>query len=208
MLDSIFRMDYRIIRFINTRMRSQLLDYFNIAVTYLGSDVFALGVVLALVFLPQQYFRPFAVQAAVTLIISTIVVQLLKRIFKRKRPFEQMESLRSIRIGVDQFSFPSGHTAAAFALAASMSLLTRGAAISAGFLFLAFCVGFSRIYLAVHYPSDVIAGALIGSFFAILVHLLTPWMLMHLSQSVGRLLWRGIAVCFLPLPGPIAALLL
>lgn len=174
MLDMIFRVDYRIVHFINMRLRNPFFDYLNIGVTYLGSDVFALGVILGLVFLPQDTFRPFAIQSAMTLLVSTIVVQLLKRLIRRKRPFVHSKNLRSIRIGVDPFSFPSGHTTAAFGLAISISLLTQNPLIRLVFLLLAFGVGFSRVYLAVHYPSDVIAGAFIGSSFALLVYLMMP----------------------------------
>lgn len=176
MLDLIFKLDFRIVHFINRTMRNPFMDYLNIAMTYLGSDVFALGVILALVFLPQDVFRPFAVQSAVTLVASAIVVQIMKRVFRRKRPFVLSKNLKSIRIGIDPYSFPSGHTTAAFALAMSISLLTLSPTIRLVFLVLAFGVGFSRVYLAVHYPSDVLAGAIIGSSFALLVHSLMPAM--------------------------------
>lgn len=173
MIENIARLDFRIIHFIN-RLRNPVLDYFNVGVTYLGSDVFALGVILALILLPQDFFRPFAVQGALTLVISTLVVQIMKRLVRRKRPFEHSEKLRSIRIGVDPFSFPSGHTTAAFGLATSINLIIVSPLIQIIFVTLAFLVGFSRVYLAVHYPSDVIAGGIIGSAFALLVHALSP----------------------------------
>ncbi len=175
MIERIARLDYRIVHFIN-RLRNPFMDYFNVGVTYLGSDVFALGVILALIFLPQDFFRPFAIQGAMTLVISTLVVQVMKRLIRRKRPFEYSDKLRSIRIGVDPFSFPSGHTAAAFGLATSINLIIVSPLIQFIFLFLALLVGFSRVYLAVHYPSDVIAGGIIGSVFAILVHVFIPEM--------------------------------
>ena len=100
----------------------------------------------------------------------------MKRVFRRKRPFVLSKNLKSIRIGIDPYSFPSGHTTAAFALAMSISLLTLSPTIRLVFLVLAFGVGFSRVYLAVHYPSDVLAGAIIGSSFALLVHSLMPAM--------------------------------
>lgn len=169
-MDFIYKTDYKIITFINSRMRSKVFDYFNIAMTYLGSDVSSLVILLALAFLPQQYFRPFLIEATISLFISTIIVQVTKRLVRRKRPFEMIEGLVSIKIGIDQYSFPSGHTTAAFTLAMAIGLLTVSFALSIGFLILAFFVGFSRIYLGVHYPSDVIAGAIIGSSISIMVH--------------------------------------
>lgn len=174
MLDFLFQLDHRIIHFMNTKLRNPIFDYVNIAVTYLGSDVFAVGVILALILLPKDYFRPFAVQSAITLVISTLVVQVLKRTIRRKRPFEQNPELKSIRIGVDPFSFPSGHTTAAFALATSISLLTGNPWLTLLFMWLAFSVGFSRVYLAVHFPTDVIAGASIGSLLSLITYFLMP----------------------------------
>lgn len=169
-MDFIYKLDHRIIQFINTRLRNRFFDYFNIAVTYLGSDVFAVGLILALVLLPRHFFTPLAVNAALSLSFSATLVQVLKRLIKRKRPFEVIHTLRTIKIGVDQYSFPSGHTTAAFALAMSTSILTTSLLFSTIFLVLAVMVGFSRVYLAVHYPSDVIAGAFIGSTVALMVH--------------------------------------
>ena len=63
-------------------------------------------------------------------------------------------------------SFPSGHTAAAFAAAVALFACHRKAGTIA--LFLAFLMGFSRLYLFVHYPTDVLAGALLGVLFGLI----------------------------------------
>jgi undecaprenyl-diphosphatase len=73
---------------------------------------------------------------------------------------------------VDQFSFPSGHTTAAFSLAVTSALVTQGNIASSVYLILALLVAISRVYLGVHYPSDVIVGGIIGSSYAVLIHII------------------------------------
>lgn len=89
-----------------------------------------------------------------------LVYKGLKLIFRRSRPFDSHREITSLVAAPDRYSFPSGHTAAAFV---SASLL----AVSAPALYLpafgwATLIGISRIYLGVHYPSDVLAGLALG----------------------------------------------
>lgn len=86
----------------------------------------------------------------------------LKHLVARPRPWLTVEGLETILYNSDPNSFPSGHTGAAFAFAVAAYRelpvsWARFAAVGA-----AICMGWSRIYVAVHYPSDVIAGAVVG----------------------------------------------
>ena len=96
---------------------------------------------------------------------SGLTAQLLKRALPRLRPSNLPDAIVAPDERIFHNSFPSGHTTTAFALAFWVFLLTRGTRYRLwgyGALVLAGLVGLSRIYRGVHYPSDVLAGALIG----------------------------------------------
>lgn len=98
--------------------------------------------------------------ALLTLVVSHLVVQLMKRTVGRGRPSSGTGCASWVR-EPDRFSFPSGHATAAMAVA-----LAYGAyypLLAGPLLLLALVVGFSRVRLAVHYPSDVLVGQLIAA---------------------------------------------
>ena len=97
--------------------------------------------------------------ALATLVFSHLIVQLVKRTVTRSRPAVASGCVALVR-EPDRFSFPSGHAAASMSVA-----LVYSAAFpvwSLPLLLLALLVGFSRVRLAVHYPSDVLVGQLIA----------------------------------------------
>ncbi len=98
-------------------------------------------------------------QALLTLSISHIAVQLLKRTAVRGRPSRRCEIAAAAR-EPDRFSFPSGHATASMAIALAYGSVFP--AVAAPLLAMALAVGFSRIRLGVHFPSDVVAGQLIA----------------------------------------------
>lgn len=119
-----------------------------------------------------------AISIGTTVIVSAVITTILKKTVKRERPFVTYPEIQDISSG-GSYDFPSGHTSDAFALATSVSIAYPKWYIIAPAFAWAAAVGYSRMHLGVHYPSDVIAGALIGSGSAYLACKLNKWFFHH-----------------------------
>ena len=92
---------------------------------------------------------------------ASLVTGVLKEAFDRERPPVADASLGSLTPIPDNPSFPSGHSATAFAAATAVAIVSPRLRVPA--LAIAAAVGLSRVYLRVHFPLDVLAGALVGA---------------------------------------------
>jgi undecaprenyl-diphosphatase len=106
--------------------------------------------------------RNAGLQSALALGISTVFSCSMKSAFKRERPFEAHPDIVKKSDG-GGYSLPSGHTSSAFAIATSISLSYRKWYVVTPAYTYASLVGVSRVVLGVHYPSDVICGAMLGT---------------------------------------------
>ena len=163
MLQSLLNLDGAFLLWLQDCLRTPLLDAFFSFYTKLG-DAGLFWIVLSLLLL---FFRPTRKAGLVSLtamllgLLCTNVV--LKHLVGRTRPWLMVEGLIHLVEENDPNSFPSGHTCAAFASAIAWlgTLPKRWMKVTA--LVLAVLMGFSRLYVGVHFPSDVLAGALVGA---------------------------------------------
>jgi undecaprenyl-diphosphatase len=120
---------------------------------------YAMGLAI-LLFGGEQRFQATGA-AGVAAVLSVSLFILLKRLTGRRRPCQIAPHCWATLLPPDQFSFPSGHTMTAFAVAIPLALFYPTLAI--GLFFCALSIAMSRILLGMHFLSDVVAGALIGT---------------------------------------------
>lgn len=102
--------------------------------------------------------------------LGFVTSSLLKAITDRQRPFEALTDVKLKRLsGVSGSSFPSGHATEAFAIATIFAMRSPPIVYVPAFVWAAF-VGYGRVYVGVHYPSDVIAGMVLGTLCSVLVY--------------------------------------
>jgi membrane-associated phospholipid phosphatase len=142
------------------------LDLMMSGFTQLGSGFAALGIVAVFFLVGNHVYSYELILASVTL---WMVVELLKFLVHRSRPFIRLTQTRIIGGRAIGQSFPSGHTSQAFLLA---TLTAQHFALNIWIVFLlyaiALLVGITRMYVGAHYPRDVVAGAILGSAWGLL----------------------------------------
>lgn len=140
-------------------------DYFFNYFTYLGDGLIWVPLFLYTVF----YRRDFFIAVLAALIICTFLTHFGKRVIfeGEPRPLRLLEdAARAVPLmsGHDAYSnsFPSGHTSTAFTFSLLLAFLVRKKLVALAFPIIAFLVGYSRVYLAQHFVTDVVAGTMIG----------------------------------------------
>jgi undecaprenyl-diphosphatase len=129
------------------------------SLTHVGGIAASVSIAAVPLVLGEGRLRAAAVQAALTLVVTIVLVQVVKRRVVRARPHEEARTRPHVVVP-DRFSFPSGHAAATMSLAFIHA--TAFPSLSLPLLALAVLVGLSRVRLGVHFPGDVLVGQLIA----------------------------------------------
>ena len=155
--------DETILRQIADNLRQPVLDIFMIFYTNLGNSglIFIAAAIVMLLF---RRTRRAGAAAGVAMVLGLLITNLtIKPLVARLRPWIVMEGFQTLVTSSDMNSFPSGHTCAAFAFAAAVCAVLPQKWAKAAALIAAALMGFSRLYVGVHFPTDVLAGAAIGA---------------------------------------------
>ena len=167
--------DLPILDWIQANMTNPVLDFLMPIITLLG-DAGIFWIACAVILLFTKKYRKIGLGMGIALIMGLVVYNMiLKPTVARIRPYDfQAELGVTINLLIEaqhDFAFPSGHTIASFEACTVLLLGSRKLGIPATLL--AILIAFSRLYLYVHYPTDVIASVILGTIFGIIGYTLT-----------------------------------
>lgn len=159
--------DVKLFYHINHAWRRNCLDTIMPWITELGGPVFTILSCLVFYLAGRGMLAEAAVHAIFALAFSHGLAFIVKLLFTRPRPYMVLPGCNTLTGPLKDYSFPSGHTTAAFSLAVSYAMYFP--LLTLPLLFLAAATGISRIYMGVHFPSDVATGAVLGGGTALLL---------------------------------------
>lgn len=153
------RIDIKGLEYISKNFKNNTFDKIMPMITMMGNLGIIWFIISSLLILKVEY-RIIGIGVILSLILTTIIGEgIIKHLVKRKRPFYQTKEELLINKPIT-YSFPSGHTASSFAALAVFIQMNGklGLVLSP----IATLIAFSRLYLKVHYPTDVIFGMILG----------------------------------------------
>lgn len=158
--------EFAVLDFIQQHFRSPLGDSVMTAVTALG-NMGLIWIVLGVGLLAARNHRREGIFVLAALGVDFLLCNLLlKNIVARPRPCDLNPLVSLLIPKPSDYSFPSGHTAAGIAAATALYLAGARKWLWRGAFFLAAVIAFSRLYLYVHFPTDIVGGAAVGAFSA------------------------------------------
>ncbi len=166
-METFFQLDGNILLWIQENVRNDILTPIFTFITELGDGGMVWIVLAFLVLFFMKGYRKTGFMVGISLLGSLLFNNtILKNIVQRTRPYRVIEELTILIPEPGEFSFPSGHTSSSFAAGMVLYLmLPKKYGVPA--LILAFLIGISRLYVGVHYPTDVLGGMVMGTLIAV-----------------------------------------
>ena len=173
-MEALLQLDGNILLWIQQYIRHDFMDWFWTSITTLGNFGW-FWITLSIILL---FFKPTRKAGFVSLLslgfCFLIANGILKPLVARPRPYTQIAALEILIPPEKDLSFPSGHTTASFASACILfRMLPKKYGVCA--VVLAVLIALSRLYVGIHYPTDVIGGVVIGVFGSMLVYHVYLW---------------------------------
>lgn len=174
-MEFLINLDGNILLWIQEYIRQDWMEGFWKGITMLGDSGW-FWIALSLLLMVPRQTRWIGITSLAAIVIGALITNVtLKNLVARTRPYEVVEGLVLLIEKQRDYSFPSGHTCASFAAAGVYwRMLPKKFGIP--LVILAAMIAFSRLYVGVHYPTDVLAGLLIGLFAA--------WAAQHMQKYV------------------------
>lgn len=156
----ILSFDNAILDWIQANLRNGFMDIFMPTVSALGNSG-AIWIACAIILLISKKYRRCGMMVSIALVLGFVICNLcLKPLVARPRPCDLNDAVTLLITRPYGYSFPSAHTVSSFASASALCMSDKRLGIPAGIL--AAVIAFSRMYLYVHFPTDVLAGILLG----------------------------------------------
>jgi undecaprenyl-diphosphatase len=166
--------------FFNHNFQNPIFDAVMPVVTHFGGFKVLVVVLIAVILYAhlkdKKTLRRLTILALIAFLCSDIVTAILKHLIMEPRPFVTLDNVHLLIAEDDPLSFPSGHTTSTFSVVTFFVLNMKELAkrhyklIDVALIIFAVVIPFSRMYVGVHYPGDVLAGALIGIAGALIVN--------------------------------------
>ncbi|MBS2970135.1 phosphatase PAP2 family protein [Metabacillus sp. KIGAM252] len=161
LIANMYDFECKLFRSVNRHFDRKFLNLYFRNITHVGGATLTILVCLAMILFAQGPVKWVAIASAASLALSHIPVAMVKKMYPRKRPYISLLETKVPANPLEDHSFPSGHTTAIFSVIIPFLLFMPSLALI--LIPLGISVGLSRIYLGLHYPSDVLAGCLLGT---------------------------------------------
>jgi len=162
MIELIQKIDKDIINFIYNNLQHEAVNKGMSFITSLGNYGFIWILLLCIAFMSKKHRKIACISACAFLLSRLIGVHFLKPLISRPRPFHELQYIDIFISKPTSYSFPSGHAISSFSTVWPVVKQIEQIHLKAVLIIFASLIALSRIYLMVHYPSDVFAGIALG----------------------------------------------